>query len=329
MIMFDLEKNDQFCEMRIKDRKNLFRFLKDYYIEYKSCLGLDKSMSFGMEIECIFPNKYNNTCKHYDYTSFKLTPERFIGNEGWEFQSPKLYDDDKCWKEVKKTCEYLKKFCIVNERCGGHIHFGADIFQNNGKYFKNLIFLWMAYEDIIYRFGNGEMINTRFSANIYARPTINIFNYFINHDDIFNDNDRFLKFFKNITRNLGLNFNNYFLFNTHESDEKNTVEIRTPNGTLEEVVWQNNVNFFGKLIQTAITKDLDLLKLYFNIQTNNFYDEELLDEYNQMNLDKALELADLIFDNNRDKLDFLKQYIKDGKNTHAKSLVKAKRFWIM
>ena len=325
--MYDLDKNDHFCEMRVRDKKRLLKYLKNYYIEYKPSLGLDDEMTFGIEIECEVP--YSECLNGYDaYSDFKLEKELSAGHNGFEFKSPKLHDTVECWNEIKQTCEYLKRFCLVNSNCGGHIHFGADIFQDNTKYLKNLIYLWMAYEDIIYRFGNGETINTRFSADIYARPTVNVFEYFIMHDELFNDINKFLSIFKNITRNLGLNFNNYFLYYTHDNLEKNTVEMRTPNGTLEEVIWQNNVNFFGNLLKSAINDDLDLTKLYFNIYGYDVQDDKLFNEYSRLNFDKALELADLIYDNNRDKLDFLKQYVKNEKNTHYRSLVKVKKFWV-
>ena len=185
----------------------------------------------------------------------------------------------------------------------------------------------MAYEDIIYRFGNGEMINTRFSAYRYARPVVNIFDYFILHDELFADIDRFLEVFKNLTRNLGLNFNNYSLYHTNDILDKNTIEVRTPNGSLEEVIWQNNVRFFGKLFEAATNNDLDLTRLAFNIDENDALESKLIKDYSMLNFNKALELADLIFDNNGDKLDFLKQYVKNGRNTYSRELVRVKRFF--
>ena len=324
--MYDLNKNDYFYEMSMKEKKSLFRYLKKYIIKYKPFLGLNDNMTFGIEIECEVPC-HEFLEKHDLYSNFKVEREMSVGMKGIEFKSTKLHDTESAWDEIKQTCEYLKLFCDINSRCGGHIHFGADLFDDNDYYIKNLIYLWMAYEDIIYRFGNGEMINTRFSAYRYARPVVNIFDYFILHDELFADIDRFLEVFKNLTRNLGLNFNNYSLYHTNDILDKNTIEVRTPNGSLEEVIWQNNVRFFGKLFEAATNNDLDLTRLAFNIDETDALESKLIKDYSMLNFNKALELADLIFDNNGDKLDFLKQYVKNGRNTYSRELVRVKRFF--
>ena len=50
-------------------------------------------------------------------------------------------------------------------------------------------------------------------------------------------------------------------------------------------------------------------------------------EYNEINLKKAIELGDLIFDNNLDKVYFLRQYIKSF-TTSRNEREKAKQFTI-
>ena len=47
---------------------------------------------------------------------------------------------------------------------------------------------------------------------------------------------------------------------------------------------------------------------------SNIYD------YNILDIDGALELVDLVFDNNLDKLYFLRQYLKDLRETRSKTL---------
>ena len=327
-MMFDLQDNDQLSKFTSKDKKALLKFLKNYYIEYKSSLDLDEKMTFGIEIECFVSGKSQQLYEHNKPTSFSLCKEKSVHYKyGWEFKSPILKDDTASWSEIKNTCEYLKSFCKTNEHCGGHIHFGASIFDDNCKYLMNLVYLWMAYEDIIFRFGNGETLNTRYDANLYANPVTNRFKNLMFFKGVPTDTYTFLRLFKSRMHNASLNFYNYFLYYTHETDDKNTIEIRSPNGTLEEVIWQNNIHFFGRLIQAAMRDDLDLLNLYFLISGNNYSDSDIFRDYDHVNLDKALELADLIYDNNSDKLDFLKQYIKNGKSTDSDFLVKTKKFW--
>ena len=326
--MFDLEDNDQFSKLSAKDKKSLLKFLKNYYIEYKSYLGLDERMTFGIEIECFIPKQTRKTNEHSGHTSFSLHKECTVNNKfGWEFQSPILQDNPSSWSEIKDTCEYLKSFCKINERCGGHIHFGASIFQDNCNYLMNLVYLWMAYEDIIYRFGNGEYLNTRVVSREYAPPVINTFKLYFADFGLPNNLEELLAFIKKQEQESGINFYNYFLYYKKKRDYKNTIEVRCPNGTLEEVIWQNNINFFGKLVQAALNDEIDLEKLYYYIMSNSYSDNRILDEYGKIKLDKSLELADLIYDNNYDKLAFLKQYVKNGKSTSSKTLVKTTRFW--
>jgi len=43
-----------------------------------------------------------------------------------------------------------------------------------------------------------------------------------------------------------------------------------------------------------------------------------IEQYENIDLEQALEFSDLIFDNNLDKLYFLRQYFKDGKTSKKK-----------
>lgn len=322
--MFSLEKNSRFSKMTISDRQELLNYLSNYYIEYKDSLNLNKDMTFGMEIECYIPGFVSYKNGYKKHTNFNLEKEPSVVPDGWEFQSPILHDTNEDWNEVKRTCDYLKSFCFINDFCGGHIHFGAHVFEDKLDYLMNFIFLWMAFEDIIYRFGNGEFLNTRKGAKDYAAPAFGRFKDIFEMYGFPKNTKQFLRSFKNPIQDLGLNLFHYTVFFNHMVPDKDTIEFRNPNGSLEEVIWQNNINFYGKLIQCALNDDLDISKLDYYINHFDYNDDTL---YQKINLDKALDLADLIFDNNREKLDFLKQYVKDGEETSSKKLVKASKFW--
>ena len=103
----------------------------------------------------------------------------------------------------------------------------------------------------------------------------------------------------------------------------NTIEFRNPNGSLNPVIWQNNINLFTHFLKYATNPkfDYDLIQERMNIQD---FSRIVLLTYNEINIRQALELADLIFDNNLDKINFLRQYIKDYE--HNDSYVKSKVF---
>ena len=56
---------------------------------------------------------------------------------------------------------------------------------------------------------------------------------------------------------------------------------------------------------------------------NNYYNYE---HYNYIDIKKAFLLADILFNNNLHKTNFLKQYIKDGKITEKTQPIYARKF---
>ena len=104
---------------------------------------------------------------------------------------------------------------------------------------------------------------------------------------------------------------------------KNTVEFRSPNATIEEIVWQNNINAFTKLMLAATKGLIDEECLDYKI--SNFTNYDFM--YKEICLKSVLEFVDLIFDNNLDKIYFLKQYFKDFKDiSQFNSLKRTRKF---
>ena len=52
------------------------------------------------------------------------------------------------------------------------------------------------------------------------------------------------------------------------------------------------------------------------------------DSYNDIYYDQAIELCDLIFNKNIDKIYFLRQYLKNNSVSHSDNFIKAKKFTI-
>ena len=105
-----------------------------------------------------------------------------------------------------------------------------------------------------------------------------------------------------------VNFNHVNDFS--EYGNYNTVEFRCPNGTLDPVIWQNNLNLFVKLIQYSKRDDFnnDLINERRKIN-EDFVESD--NDFTKIYLRQALEFADLIFFNNADKVYFLRQYLKN------------------
>ena len=104
-----------------------------------------------------------------------------------------------------------------------------------------------------------------------------------------------------------VNLKNMSYFNSRKA--RNTVEFRCPNGTLDEITWQNNVNFFVKFMILCKKGHFDKDKV---LRRDSINKDKIFTyhDYNKLYIDEALELVDLVFDNNLDKINFLKQYLK-------------------
>ena len=136
----------------------------------------------------------------------------------------------------------------TSERCGGHIHIGAD-YLTDLQDWKNLRNIWNNTEKILYIISNRKGEIPRKGVLVYARPisgndeskqeTINLENE--------SDLEKFIVGTKIIqgTRYSGINYCNV------GRKEKNTIEFRLPNGTLDPTTWIENINLFGGLVRVS------------------------------------------------------------------------------
>ena len=289
------------------DRKIVLEELEDYYLEYRDSLYFDDRITFGFEIE--FENMdFNAVNKNFERTlpkGWHVKNDDTLNNGG-EITTNILTDNQATWHSLKNICERVRDFAKVGVNTGSHIHVGTQALGDDPSSWLNFMKLWSVYENIIYRFCYGEYLNARPNIEEVAFPMADLFwDYAIK----FKNEDNCLGIVRRIIlpRNVGVNFKN-----VHDGTKEkrgNTIEFRCPNGTLNEVVWQNNLNLLIHLINYARSNNFDEYKIERRkyINRNIIYD---LDYYNKIDIDMAFELADMIFDNNIDKLYFLKQYFK-------------------
>ena len=92
---------------------------------------------------------------------------------------------------------------------------------------------------------------------------------------------------------------------------------------------KNNINLFTKMLIYAKSNEFDSLIVHQRHEENkNNYED--LEMYREIYLDEALEFCDIIFNNNLDKIYFLRQYLKslqvyDGKDKYIKGKILTKR----
>ena len=295
------------------DLMDFLILIMDTDLELRNKIDISEFITFGLEIEVEDINNSNFK---------KIQKEMDILNKEWimhldaslrngrEFVSPVLKDTENNWKDVKNMCIILSKYAKILANAGGHVHVGSHILGNDKKSWLNFIKLWSAYENVIFRFGYGNFLTARPNIRRYADLVANEFwrayekilraDYYDLDDVLYNVSNK---------RYQAVNFNNVDLDECTKYQKYNTIEFRSPNGTLDEVVWQNNVNLFVKLLNYAKSKNFDDSKIEKRHDLNlDKYSK--LEFYDEIFLEQALELCDMIFKNNMDKVYFLKQYLK-------------------
>lgn len=329
----DPKSNDLISKFSYNDMLELIDRLRKYKISYRNSLSFANFITFGVEIEVCSKDEKTQDKLISELTQFnkyRLDDEWYFDCEDrvpfcTEFVSPILIDNKKTWTDLKNVCKILRSNdVLVTNDTAGHIHYGVQILENNVDTWLNFIKLWSVYENIIYRFSYGEYEKERDLLKICANPIsskyLRIYNDLSNKENVNLKGvlDKLNPSYK--SEAIGLyNYNpRYF-----SSKRNSTIEIRCPNSSSEEIIWQNNINFFYHLLKFCSSDNFN-----HEVIERRIYDilgiQNDLSLYREIFIEQAIELSDLIFDNNLDKLNFLRQYLKDFSTSN--DFIKCKRF---
>ena len=332
----DENKNDYFSDLRGIDLQDLLLETENYLLEYRDGLGLPSDITFGTEIEYEGVFKYRTDCYVKANLSNWHSDTDCSLSTGGEITSPIMTDNSKYWSELGNICKYLSEAgADTSHRAGGHVHIGTQALGRDIEAWRQFLKLYTMYESVIFRFGYGDKVNGRERQIKYAPPiadhlyknlnNINNVRSFSEMRDIL----IFMRDYKNypIPRYTAINFYNVDYNYPGEQLEQNTIEFRSPNATTNATIWQNNINAFAKMLLSARNRNID----------EDFLDYKLAHEfvpfrgneytYNIVNLKSVLEFVDLVFDNNLDKIYFLRQYLKNFQDGYGvKAATKAKKF---
>lgn len=335
--------NDMLSKMSNSDRLYTISLIKKYYLDLRSKLELSSDVTFGLEIE--FEECYRDIIdqeigKYFYAKGWRVKDDGSLSNGG-EVVSPRLSDGNNEWIDLSQICDIIDRNSFAMDNTGGHVHIGMHILGNNPKYWSNFVKLWMTYENVIFRFLYGEYISPRKGILEQARP---ISSDLIKNLDKINDRAKKInayQMFKVLDagdnfkerRKRAVNFTNVDELFSYQYDMildgekvKNTIEFRSPNGTLNPIIWQNNVNLLVHLFMYAKSDRFD--EDIINTRMLQIIDSKIpsnLRMYSRVYIDQAIELADLIFDNNLDKVYFLRQYFKSMMVSNE-PLVKSENF---
>ena len=294
--------SDKLSKLSKKSLDEYFDYLSKQQLYYRDSLSLPKFVTFGVEIEY---DKFKKA-KVDKFTDKKLaiwlSKDELTLTKGGEISSPVLTDSLSSWKELREICNYLRKHrAVIDEKTGGHIHIGTQILGSGIESWRIFFKIYIIYENELIYFLNGNSKYSRRLANEFARPA-SVF--YFNSLDTINEAKGLLEFSNkvfSVSKDKAISFC-YTSPGNIACEKYNTIEFRSPNGTINELIWQNNINAITKFLLAARNKNIDEEFIDYKL-------EKGLDYF--YSLPKALELADIIFDNDLDKMYFLKQYKKD------------------
>ncbi len=304
------------------DQKQFLEELRNHVISYQSTIGIDSKYTFGIEIEFVkalhkkveanLTEEFKEHWNFYHDSSLNELQEGKGNIYGGEMASKVFCDEPKYWRQIEKMCHFLlEQGASINSKCGGHIHIGTQALKNK-KSLKRFLKLWIIFEDIIYRFGYGKMDTYREQIMEIAAPLTTTLNYYLlgNHKinlqsvSLHSMNHQ-IDFYKR----RGVDFSGAFMLG--KKLKNNTIEFRCPNGSLDPIIWQNNIRFFlNFLLCSNHSSNWDIIHKY--LREGSIADGNI-DHYGTLNIEKSFVLADFLFEEEQDKKNFLKQYIKSDK----------------
>ena len=252
-------------------------------------IKIPQGMTVGVELEMVGPLSY---CLYGELISnFKGKEDSTIKDKnykGVEIVSPKLINEninDSLYMADKLTT--LDAF--TNKTCGGHIHIGSDyltIKDLNGNVkldasklaWKSFLELWQKTEEIMYKITTKE--NEEHRGVSFAKPIAPKIKEFLAHGGFDLNNNKWILESKEdlkekqlegepivSERNFAVNFDNL-------NNEKNTIEFRLPNGTLDRKELAANIKLFTRLVD--VSRDLGIVENKVLKGENLSPDEEIL-----------------------------------------------------
>ena len=251
----------------------------------KSNIKLPSDMTVGVEIESEGEKKDNS------FLIEKLTKDTEWDTKGdgtliygTEVASHILTGDmKKASNEIKNVCAVLNGIPqTVSERCGGHIHIGVDCLKTK-KDMVNLIKIWSNVEKILYIISNEKGKIPRKEVLEYAPPASKKFEKAIEAGTINLESEENLeKFVNEVIKAQGDRYSDINFCNIG-SKEKNTIEFRLPNGTINPNTWIENVNLFGGIVKVA--HELSVIQEKTEEQMTE-YEKKLLENFKKLYTEK-------------------------------------------
>lgn len=304
-------------ELSLKERKDLINLIDNTPINYKEKLNVPSNITFGLEIEfeqagfiktfnelkqyCniafydeMSPKEYNNWTIEFEQDCSRRIENILYGGE---INSPIVNNNIDFFKELKNVCNVFKNNnAQFNSKAGLHIHISKDIMKHKIKDYLKLLKTWIIFEDEFLKLYNGDKHIRRKSAETYAMKLERTL-----YSKIFEEYKNY-KLVSQIEKKLQFPRFYDIAFYTPRVCNK-TFELRACNGTDNEIIIQQYINYF-----------FHLFKLVSNSESNDFIDNLFVLYENdklEVTQDTMFKLFDYMFDNIEDKASTLRLYYKN------------------
>lgn len=177
-------------------------------------------------------------------------------SDGAEIVSPVLRDTPETWEQIRKITQILQEQgAVTNSRTGFHIHMGHDVLDDRGYRWQRLGRYMVGYSSTYLQMGAANKSNgaTRHRGTSFTSP--------LNEGDVrqLSRRDNATEAARKMIGYTGHN-SRYKMINTAKYIEQGvpTVEFRYPNGTIEAVMVQRQVQLANATLMQAayLRKDM-------------------------------------------------------------------------
>ena len=293
--------------MAVKDileSRNNIKVMNKYSNNATKTLGLPKEMTIGVELETEGEFSAVLLKKRTIMNDWKSKYDGSI-KKGVEVVSPILHDTEEDMKSLEIICNAMQKAGFVaTEKCGGHIHIGAEYLENNPQALENLTTIWNECEELFYKMANEKGVIPREGIKTYAKTSHSYIEEMFPEGKIeIKDQSDFEEICSVLTaeeqKYWGLNLGHY------GEKDKNTIEFRMPNGTINPQTVKENIKLFGSLMQ--VSKEMALNPEYKKEEFNKIKDRGLTEG------EKEKALLNLLFKDEKTKNIFWERWdsVKD------------------
>ncbi|MGN1371060.1 MAG: hypothetical protein ACI4XM_02110 [Candidatus Coprovivens sp.] len=267
-------------------------------LNYRDILTIPTKTNIGLELEL---ENVDIRIVHQDVITalghnwITKVDDSLLKGKSAEIVTPVFQNRKQTWILLKKLGEILERLKPTYDNCSFQVNFDGKLLpklEDRVRFIK----LYAMYEDIIYRFSQGEDNKYRDSLEIYASPIILALKGCQGYSK-----DTIVDYFSNNKR-YGLVF---------KTNGKDLIEFRTPNATSNSILWQNYITTFYYLIKFATSNKYP--KKEIDEYIDKFMSIYLLERYSVPRLEKALKLSNMIFPHKQDQLYFMHQYIGKSK----------------